>query len=234
MQGLIFTGTGTDIGKTYVLCQLLRAAQGLYPLKAIKPIVSGFDFNNWVNSDPGLILAAQDLALTTKNLEQISPWCFEAALGPDLAAALINTQIIFSELEKFCAQHLVIAQQEKSFLLIEGVGGLMSPLTPHSTIIDLSQRLNLGVILVGGTYLGAITHLLTAIEVLKYKKIPLYAVILNESAGSSVSLAQTALSLSSHLDSSYKRIIFSLKRGAGVRELLPLLEYLRELQDQML
>ena len=73
-------------------------------------------------------------------------------------------------------------------MLIEGVGGAMVPLDEKRTVIDWMEALGIPAILVTGSYLGAISHALTTLEVLKMRRIPVHAVILNESHRSTVSM----------------------------------------------
>ena len=66
-------------------------------------------------------------------------------------------------------------------VLIEGVGGVMSPVTEDATGLDWVKRLRLPVLLVSGSYLGAISHALTAIETLRAHGVPLAGVVVSES-----------------------------------------------------
>jgi len=52
-------------------------------------------------------------------------------------------------------------------VLAESAGGIMTPLDDRHTMLDVMERLRWPVILVAGSYLGAISHTLSALEVLK-------------------------------------------------------------------
>ena len=80
-------------------------------------------------------------------------------------------------------------------LFIEGVGGVMAPLDARHTVLDLMAALKLPVILVTGSYLGTLSHTLTALEVLRARDIQVATLVINESAASAVSLADTAASI---------------------------------------
>src|SRR5690606_6777257 len=80
-------------------------------------------------------------------------------------------------------------------LVIEGAGGVMSPLTDDKTVLDLIAALGGPTILVTGTYLGAISHTLTALEALRRRDVVLPCVIVNESAADNVNLEETVRSL---------------------------------------
>ena len=68
-------------------------------------------------------------------------------------------------------------------ILIEGVGGLMSPVTAEATGLDWLKALDLPALLVSGSYLGAISHALTAVETLRARGVPLTGIAVSESLG---------------------------------------------------
>jgi dethiobiotin synthetase len=83
---LFVTGTGTDIGKTYVSCALIRAlkARGAV-VDAFKPVVSGFDPKDAAGSDPARLAAALG---ATGDVFRIAPRRYRAPLSPNIAARL--------------------------------------------------------------------------------------------------------------------------------------------------
>jgi dethiobiotin synthetase len=173
------TSTGTDIGKTFVLtniCQKL-IAEGK-KVTAIKPIISGFKDQD-PNSDSAKILQVLGLDFTSQNLNNISPYRFLAPLAPNIAAALENKDINFDELIQFCQKYINQAEQDNSYLLIEGAGGVMTPITDDKVFADLIADLNIPTILVVGNYLGTISHTLTAIKAMSTYNIKIAEVILN-------------------------------------------------------
>ena len=62
--------------------------------------------------------------------------------------------------------------------LIEGAGGVMSPLTESSTNLDLITALGFPVVLVAASYLGCVSHILTALQVLGIQKVTVAAIVL--------------------------------------------------------
>ncbi len=86
MSAIFITGTGTDVGKTYVAASLVRHLRQMGRLvDAIKPVVSGYDPAQAPTSDPGVLLEALGLPVTEPEIDRISPWRFRAALSQDLA-----------------------------------------------------------------------------------------------------------------------------------------------------
>lgn len=180
-ETLFISGAHTDVGKTYVACAILQAARakGL-SVEALKPVVSGFDPRDWSQSDPGRLLAALGRPLTLETLDAISPLRFDAALSPPMAARLQGYDLRLARLTDFCRSGL--AASAADLTLVEGVGGVMSPISEDGTGLDLMLALGMPTVLVGGSYLGAISHTLTAIETLRGRGLPIHAVVVSQSA----------------------------------------------------
>jgi dethiobiotin synthetase len=172
-------GGHTDVGKTFVACALIRAAReaGL-AVEALKPIASGFDPADWAGSDPGRLLAALDLEATPETLHHITPWRFTAPLAPPMAARQEGVSLPLGPIIDLCAARLGASAAD--LFVLEGVGGLMSPLADGATGLDLMTSLGLPVLLVGGGYLGAISHTLTALEVLRSRGQTVAALVVSQ------------------------------------------------------
>ena len=180
MRQLFVTGAHTDVGKTYVACAMLRAARakGL-SVAALKPAVSGIDEADWAQSDPGRLLAAMGRPLTLAELDAIAPLRFTAPLSPPMAARREGVDLRISTLTDFCRAGL--AASAADLMLVEGAGGVMSPMAEDGTGLDLMAALGLPSVVVGGSYLGAISHTLTAIETLRARGLPIAAVVVSQS-----------------------------------------------------
>jgi dethiobiotin synthetase len=193
VSAAFITATGTDIGKTFVTCGLVGhlRRQGR-AVDALKPVVSGFDPREAAGSDPGLLLAALGREANERELARISPWRFAAPVSPHIAAAREGRAIDVAALVAFCRKAVAAAQ---GTLLIEGVGGIMVPLDERHTVLDWMSELRLPLVLVVGSYLGTLSHTLTALDVLARRNLKVAAVVVNESAGSSVPLDETFASI---------------------------------------
>ncbi len=186
MPSFFVTATGTDIGKTYVTAGLVRACRRKgRAVTALKPVVSGFDPLSPESSDPYALMDAMDLPVTS--LDRISPWRFAAPLSPDMAAAREDREIDMKDVEGFCREAL--ATQETVF--IEGVGGVMVPMNARETVADWMAALRLPLILVAGSYLGTISHTLTALDVVLRRELNVACIIVNETENSTVPLKDT-------------------------------------------
>lgn len=154
------TGTGTDVGKTYV-ARLLCGQNGW---KAMKPVSCG--------SEDEEILGCKPL------------YKFKLPASPHIAAKAENVVMDFDKIVAYC--------KNSGADIIEGAGGVMSPITETRTNLDLIKALDLPVILVAGTYLGTISHTLTALEVLKGREVIL---ILSQTNAADMSELATAIKI---------------------------------------
>lgn len=185
MPGLFVTGTGTEVGKTYLTAGLVRACRrsGL-PAAAFKPVLSGFDPDDLAGSDAGRLLLAMGQPATAEAVAEISPWRFAAPLSPHMAAALEGREIGFDDVVAACRA----ATARGPLTFVEGVGGVMVPLDGRRTVLDLMARLLLPVVLVAGTGLGSISHCLTAVTALASRGLAPELIVLTESTRSHVPL----------------------------------------------
>jgi len=208
------TATGTDLGKTWLTAGVagVCAARGV-AVRALKPVMSGYDEANPASSDAGVLLknvirsgiqpdgdgdARMEVPLGD-TVATISPWRFAAPLSPDRAAALEGRSIDFAALVDWCRGEVERPMNDGGLLLIEGIGGVMVPLDARHTVRDWLAALGIPAVLVAGTYLGALSHTLTALAALREAGVVPVVVVLNESAGSVVSLEDGAASLGPHL-----------------------------------
>jgi len=211
MQKYIIAATGTDIGKTFVTCELIKQLQKRgKKVAALKPIISGFDSNDVENSDTGKLLLAQNLPLSQQNIVAISPWRFETPISPDMAAQDAGQNIDFEEVVKFCRK-----QSEHDFLFIETAGGIMTPLNSNHTFLDLCEELKFPLILVAGNYVGSISHTLTACNAIDNRNLKISSIIINESMESLVSPQKTIDTLQNFLPAKIK--FSALKRDGELQ-----------------
>lgn len=186
-RAYFIAATGTDIGKTFVTSAITHAlrAQGI-KAQALKPIISG-----WAEGDVPDSQQLLDAMGDGQRAEDISPWRFAAPISPHRAAALEQRVIDPSALVEWTRTEM----QKHPFTLIEGVGGVMVPLTDTYTTLDWMAAVGLPVILVTGSYLGTISHTLTALAALRARGLEVAALVLSESACSLVSLAEAQAGL---------------------------------------
>jgi dethiobiotin synthetase len=184
------TGTGTDVGKTFVTQGLIRRMRA----RAIKPVVTGFERAE--DSDSGILLKAMGRSPT--EVAAVSPWRFKAPLAPDMAAARENRTVPFDDVVSFCRK--IMGESGTLPLFIEGVGGIMVPLDDTRTVLDWMKILRIPALVVAGSYLGTINHTLTTLEVLRRHDLTVAAVAVSESPESPVPLAETVAAIARFAD----------------------------------
>ena len=193
MSTLFVTATGTEIGKTIVtaaLCHELRAAGR--PVRALKPVLSGYDPLARHESDPGVLLASLGEAVTEEAVADIAPWRFAAPLSPDMAAAREGRRLDVREIVAFCRA------ADGDPLLIEGIGGAMVPLDQRHTVLDWIAALDAPALVVAGSYLGTISHTLTTLAAIRGRGVPVAGLVISESPESPVPPAETAATIARH------------------------------------
>jgi len=157
---VFFAGTDTDVGKTYVASLAARVLfQHGIKLGVYKPVASG------CYTEQGQLIAEDAVSLWKSagkplSLDEVCPQRFQAPLAPPEAAALENTQVNTKQL----ADGIEVWEQNSELVIVEGAGGLFSPLADGILNIDLAQQLNASVIVVAANRLGAIHQTLATCE----------------------------------------------------------------------
>jgi len=186
MTAIFVTSTGTDIGKTFVTAGLIaHLRESGRTASAIKPVVTGFTPATAATSDPAVLLAALGRPVAEVEIAKISPWRFETPLSPDLAARREGRTLDFAALLEFSRKTRASCS---GTLFIEGVGGIMVPLDDCHTVLDWMVALGLPLLVVAGSYLGTISHTLSAVDVLTRRELKVAAIVVNEGLHSTVPL----------------------------------------------
>jgi len=151
---IFITGTDTGVGKTVLTCLLARhlRAAGLR-VAVLKPICSGG------RDDARALHAALDGTLT---LDEINPWHFRAALAPLLAARREGRRVRLAEV----LAHVRRFEKKLDVVLIEGAGGLLSPLGKGFNARDLIVKLRATPVVVCPNRLGAVNQTLLVLDAL--------------------------------------------------------------------
>ena len=204
MKRLFITSSGTGIGKTLVMRLLIEGLRSRgRTVDALKPIISGWGDEPIGATDTGIILTALGRSLDDTNIADISPWRFAEPLSPDMAAHREGRALDFDALIEYCRG----CGDGADVQLIEGVGGVLVPLDDRHTVIDWVSALECPAVLVVGSYLGTISHTLTAAHVLRDAGVALAAVIVSESEEAPVPSAETVATLARFLPGVALRVL---------------------------
>ncbi|MDP2834155.1 MAG: dethiobiotin synthase [Pseudomonadota bacterium] len=174
-HGFFIAGTDTHIGKTLVAAALLHAYADLgYRVLGMKPVAAGAELIDgvWVNEDVAMLRAAGNVQAAPALL---NPYLFREAIAPHIAAEHKGVRI---EIPRIRAAYDELAAQAE-VVLVEGVGGLLVPLSEHKDAADLAVALNLPLILVVGMRLGCINHALLTVEAIAARGLKLAGWVAN-------------------------------------------------------
>ncbi len=176
--GLFITGTDTGVGKTHVACAVIRGlrSQGVR-VGVYKPVVSGSRIgpDGPVWDDVAHLRAAVGHEIAD---ERICPQRFHAPLAPPIAArlegTLVDADLLRSGIDWWRGRVDVI--------VVEGAGGLLSPLTETESVADVARDLGFPLIIVARNSLGTINHTLLTVEAARNRGLEVAGIILNQVA----------------------------------------------------
>lgn len=173
-KSLFITGTNTGIGKTVICGCLARHLNR-------KSINIGIQ--KWVSTGNGNTSDDIDYCLSTlgrkkeaiENPLLLHPYTFDFPASPHLAAELEGQEVDINKIVE--SYHKLL--QKHDLLMVEGVGGVMVPLTRDRLLIDLVADLAIPVLIVTDSGLGTINHTLLTIEALTKRDIPILGMVFN-------------------------------------------------------
>ena len=171
---IFISGTNTEVGKTFITVNIIKLLQSKgYLINPYKPVETGCKkrLSRLVPNDSSLFHKAIEERLS---LDQINPYRFIQPISPATAIKLSNKRITISNyLSKFKSLPCC------DFSVIEGAGGLFSPLALDGFNIDLIKKVKAPTILVAKDEIGVINNVMLSLNILRQYKIKVLAVILN-------------------------------------------------------
>ena len=180
--GIFITGTDTGVGKTFFSAVLLRACLALgIDAVYMKPVQTGCKLKSrrLIASDCEFVLSFAGLRAPLRERKYITPYLFRKACSPHLAAAIEKRNIRLSKITGAFRQ----LRKRHGLVIVEGAGGILTPLSWKTSMLDLAKALALPVILVARPGLGTINHTILSLRELKRAKLPVLGVVLNNAAG---------------------------------------------------
>jgi dethiobiotin synthetase len=176
MRSIIVTGTDTGVGKTTVAAALARSlrSKGIN-VGVMKPFAASNErYSDKYRSADTAILA--EAASVDECDHEINPFFYSLPAAPFVAASITGETAIaitaaVSSLEKVGAKH--------DFLIIEGIGGLMVPLTEKETFADFAKAVNAPMLLVASCKIGTLNHILLTLRVSRNYGLRIAGLVLN-------------------------------------------------------
>jgi dethiobiotin synthetase len=153
-RGVFVTGTDTGVGKTVIASALVRtlAAAGAR-VAVMKPVASGA-----ARTAEGLRSADALALLQASNVPAsytlVNPFCFEPAISPQIAADDCGIEVDIDRIR----QNFALLGAHADWVVVEGAGGWLAPISPTRSMADLARALGLAVLLVVGLRLGCLNH----------------------------------------------------------------------------
>ena len=178
-KGLFLTGTGTDVGKTYMAGLLVKKLhESGRRAGYFKAAMSGNSRRPDGSLIPGDALAVQRVSGIPQSLESMCPYVYETAVSPHLASRLEGNPVRLDVVERAYAG----AAQAYDYVTVEGSGGILCPLRHDGERLfleDVIHALHLPCLLVADAGLGTINSVVLTAFYMHEKQIPLRGILFN-------------------------------------------------------
>ena len=171
MKGLFISGSGTDVGKTFIAQHLVNLLAQSKIVSVRKPVESDCQVVNGdlVTKDALKLLKASNV---DNDIDIVCPYKFHHCSSAESASKASNTELSLDQLIDACVSD--------SFVVVEGAGGLLSPMAKDTLNIDLANSLSLPLIIVVKDELGAINQALLTIKVARQYQLEIACIVLNQ------------------------------------------------------
>ena len=184
MKSLFVTGTDTDVGKTCVSASIVKNLRDMdIDVGVMKPFASGHKKNS--NSLPQDVEILMKYSGSQDPIDLVNPYFFEIPTSPYDAAKIlvqkINLQKVIDAYNKLLSSH--------DLVIVEGIGGLMTPITQNYFVSNLISELDIDTIIVMGSKLGTVNHTLLTYEHCKQMRLKLKGFVINQTESNGYDLA---------------------------------------------
>ena len=184
MKSLFVTGTDTDVGKTCVSASIVKNLRDMdIDVGVMKPFASGHKKNS--NSLPQDVEILMKYSGSQDPIDLVNPYFFEIPTSPYDAAKIlvqkINLQKVIDAYNKLLSSH--------DLVVVEGIGGLMTPITQNYFVSNLISELDIDTIIVIGSKLGTVNHTLLTYEHCKQMHLKLKGFVINQTEPSGYELS---------------------------------------------
>lgn len=178
-KNLFITGTGTDVGKTYVTGLILKKFREQGKRAAYyKAAMSGNERREDGTLIPGDALHVKTISGISQPLEEMCPYIYETAVSPHLAAKMegnpVDLNLVLENFDRVCGEY--------DYVTAEGSGGILCPLRFDGQSLwleDFITARDMGCLIVADAGLGTINAVVLTAEYMKSRGIPARAIIFN-------------------------------------------------------
>ena len=175
MKSLFVTGTDTDVGKTCVSASIVKNLRDMgIDVGVMKPFASGYKKNSSsLPQDVEILMKYSDSHDPT---DLINPYFFEIPTSPYDASKILGQKISLQKItdayDKLLLSH--------DLVIVEGIGGLMTPITRNYFVSNLISELDIDTIIVTGSKLGTVNHTMLTYEHCKQMHLKLKGFVVNQ------------------------------------------------------
>ena len=174
MKSLFITGTDTDVGKTYVTAGLAVTLRKMdIDVGIMKPFAAGTPQKKGFKSEDVEILSQAAQVSDAENL--MNPQFFKMAASPYTASkslkVKVNVNSVLSSFKKLSKLH--------SMLLVEGMGGIMTPILKNYFVTNLIKDMKIPAVIVTRSKVGTVNHTIMTCKMCEKYKIPIKGIIIN-------------------------------------------------------
>lgn len=178
-KSLFITGTGTDVGKTYVTGLIVKKLRESGKSAAYyKAAMSGNERRSDGSLIPGDAVQVKTMSRIEQPVEEMCPYIYEAAVSPHLAAKFegnpVEMECVLKNFDHVCSKY--------EYITAEGSGGILCPLRfDEQTILleDFIQARSLACLMIADAGLGTINAVVLTAEYMKAHEIPVKGIIFN-------------------------------------------------------
>lgn len=178
-KNLFVTGTGTDVGKTYVTGLVIKKIKESGANAAYyKAAMSGNERRADGSLIPGDALSVREVSGIAQPLEEMCPYIYEHAYSPHLAARIEGGPVELSVVR----DGFLKVSEKYDYVTVEGSGGILCPIRYDGEKImleDVVKTLNLSCLLVADAGLGTINSVVLMAEYMRARNIPIVGMIFN-------------------------------------------------------
>lgn len=178
-KNLFVTGTGTDVGKTYVTGLVIKRIKESGANAAYyKAAMSGNERRADGSLIPGDALSVREVSGIVQPLEEMCPYIYEHAYSPHLAARIEGGPVELSVVR----DGFLKVSEKYDYVTVEGSGGILCPIRYDGEKImleDVVKALNLSCLLVADAGLGTINSVVLTAEYMRARNIPIVGMIFN-------------------------------------------------------
>jgi dethiobiotin synthetase len=175
LKSLFITGTDTDVGKTYITAGLAIVIRKMgIDVGVMKPFAAGTAQKKGYKSEDIVILSRAAQACDPENL--VNPQFFPIPASPYTAWKNLKIKpkinSVLSSFKRLSKIH--------SMMLVEGMGGIMTPILKNYFVTDLIKDMKIPAILVTRTKVGTVNHTIMTVKMCEKYKIPIKGIIIND------------------------------------------------------